>query len=152
MEHCGIGYTRGHFAAPVVLDTVLETAEYRFEHLDTRKALVIRFYDRPRAVLGAGTFDHLARSDLVVVSLGPIAVVLLRYLELFVGRLLTLLETPKLLVGSDVEPKLDENHPAVDELILEVVDLFVRAAPLCFLRKLLDTLDEYAPVPATIVD
>src|SRR5688572_16834299 len=62
-----------------------ETLEYRFEHLDTSEAFVVRLYDVPSAILGAGALDHLARCRFVVMGFGSIAVVFLGNLELFVG-------------------------------------------------------------------
>src|SRR5690242_12329850 len=129
-----------------------EAFEYRFEHFDTSEALVVRFYDVPSAILGAGAFDHLARCRFVVVGLGSVAVVFFGDLELLVGRPLTFFEPSQLLLGADVEPKFDHYHPVLYELGLEVVDLLIGPPPIGLRRKTLDALHQHASVPAAIVD
>src|SRR5581483_4269150 len=78
--------------------------------------------------------------------------VLLGDLVLLPGDALALLESPELLGLVDVQPELDQDDAALDELFLESVDLAVRAGPLVDGGELVDTLDEDAPVPRAIID
>ena len=64
-----------------------------------------------------------------------------------VGRGLAVAEAAQLLVLADVEPELEDDHPVLDELALELVQLAVGAPPLRLGRESLQALDEHAAVP-----
>ncbi len=68
------------------------------------------------------------------------------------GRLLAGREALELRFRIDVQPELEDRHAVLDELLLEVVDLPVGAAPLVLLREALDALHQHPPVPAPVED
>src|SRR5208283_3514378 len=88
---------------------------------------------------------------LVGLPLAPVAPVLGVDLVALVECRLAVAEAAQLLVLADVHPELDDDHPVLDELELELVDLAVGAPPFRLRREALQALDEYPPVPGAVV-
>ena len=114
--------------------------------------LVVGLDHRPRRMFDARPLDHVGGRDLVRVPLRSVAPVLLGDLVAHEGRALAALEPAQLLLGVDVEPELHDRDAARVELLLEVVDLAVRAQPVGLAAEALDALDEHAPVPGAVED
>ena len=89
---------------------------------------------------------------LVRAPLGAIAPVVRRDLEALEWRLLARLEALQLLGLAHLEPEFANNRVVVDELLLELVDLLVRAAPVEFGTIAFDALNQHAAIPRAIED
>src|SRR5438046_5666451 len=130
----------------------LEAPDNRLQHLDSREVLVVCFDQRPWRKLRRRAIDHVGDRLLVRAPLGAIAPVVRRDLEALERRLLARLEALQLLGLAHLEPELANNRVVVDELLLELVDLLVRAAPVELGTIAFDALDQHAPIPCAIED
>src|ERR1700676_622186 len=128
----------------------VETLDDGAQDLDSRVVLILCFDQRPRRDLGAGTIDHVADGDLVLIPLFAIAPVFGCNLEALECRVLARPEASQLLRLADLQPELDDNRIAGGELFLELVDLVVGTHPLVDSAIALDPLDQHAPVPGAI--
>src|SRR4029077_1711835 len=88
--------------------------------------------------------------DQVLVGLGAVAPVLLGDLPPAQRVVLADLEPPELLLGTDVQPQLDDDDAFEGVGPLELDDLLVGPTPLLVGRESLDAFDEHAPVPTAI--
>src|SRR5262245_22404467 len=128
----------------------LEPLDDGLEDLEAGKRLVVGFDQRPGRDLGARAIDEVAHRRLVRVPLLAIAPVVGRDLEALERRLLALAEAAKLLGFADLKPELDDDRAAVDELLLELVDLVVRAHPVGSRAIAFDPLDQHAAIPGAV--
>src|SRR6478752_4413900 len=85
-------------------------------------------------------------------GLATIAIVLGGDLVLLPGFALAVLKAPQLLFRADLQPEFVQHDAVERQLMLEVVDLLVRAPPILFTGKALDAFDQDSAVPAAIVD
>jgi hypothetical protein len=46
-----------------------------------------------------------------------------------------------------MQPELADDHPEIDQLALELVDLGIGPAPRCLAGESLDARDKHAPLP-----
>src|SRR6185437_11439471 len=136
--------------ASSLLEPLLDRLDQRPQHLHPGEELVLRLDQRPGRDLGAGPVDHVARRPPVRVPLGAVAPVLFRDLEALERAPLALAEAAELLLLAHLEPELDEDEAVPGELLLEVVDLGVRAHPVRLGGEALDALDEHAAVPRPV--
>src|SRR5216683_2078293 len=127
-----------------------ETLDDGPQDLDSRVVLVLCFDQRPRRDLGAGTIDHVADRDFVLIPLLAIAPVLGSDLETFERRVLPRPEASQLLRLADLQPELDDDRVAGRELFLELIDLVVGTHPLIDGGIALDPLDQHTSVPGAI--
>src|SRR5688572_29811225 len=120
------------------------------EDLGAGEPLAVRRDEEPGRGPGVGPLEHLVDRLLVLVPLLAVAPVVGADLPVLVGVLLALLEAPELLLFRDVEEDLDHRTAVVGELLFELVDLVVGAAPLVLRGELLDPLDEHPAVPGAV--
>src|SRR3984893_2149798 len=132
------------------LQRAFETRDDGAQDLDSRVALILCFDQRPRRDLGAGTIDHVADGDFVLIPLFAIAPVFGGYLEALECGVLARPEASQLLRLADLQPELDDNRVAGGELFLELVDLVVGTHPLVDGAIAFDPLDQHASVPGAI--
>src|ERR1700724_3170794 len=120
------------------------------QDLDSRVVLILCFDQRPRRDLGAGTIDHVADGDLVLIPLFAIAPVFGCNLEALECRVLARPEASQLLRLADLQPELDDNRVAGGELFLELVDLVVGTHPLVDGAITFHPLDQHPTIPGAI--
>ena len=138
--------------AAELADRRLEARDRGLQNLEPREVFVVALDDRPGRQPSAGALNHFVDRLLVCRPFCPVSPVFVGQLPSLVLCLLALLEAAQLLVLGDVDPVLDYDDAAVDELFLELVDLGVGAAPFFFGRKAFDPLNENASVPAAVED
>src|SRR3954465_4854109 len=132
---------------------LLDLRDHRLDHGDARVSLRVARDQMPDGVrLDAGSRPHVLDRLVVSTALLPIAPVIVGQLPCLEGILLPLLEALQLLLGGDVQPELDQDHPLVRQRALEPVDLVIGAEPLLPGRESLHPLDQHAPVPGAVED
>src|ERR1700736_4195623 len=100
------------------LQRAFETQDDGAQDLDSRVVLILCFDQRPRRDLGAGTIDHVADGDFVLIPLFAIAPVFGGALEALECGVLARPEGSQLLRIADLQPDRDDDRVAVCELFL----------------------------------
>src|SRR3984893_1465594 len=132
------------------LQRAFETQDDGAQDLDSRVVLILCFDQRPRRDLGAGTIDHVADGDFVLIPLFAIAPVFGGDLEALECRVLPRPEASQLFRVADLQPELDDNRVAGGELFLELVDLVVGTHPLVDRAITFYPFDQHPTVPGAI--
>src|SRR6202521_116240 len=128
----------------------VETLGDGAQDLYSRVVLILCFDQRPRRDLGAGTIDHVADGDFVLIPLFAIAPVFGGDLEALECGVLAGPEASQLLRLADLQPELDDDRVAGCELFLELVDLVVGTHPLIDGAITFHPLDQQPTVPGAI--
>src|SRR6478752_733886 len=114
--------------------------------------LVVAFDQRERRGGRAAAREHFGGGGPVLVGLLAVAIIFRGDFVALGGVVAARVEAARLLFERDVQPELDQHYAAVHQLVLELVDLLVRALPLDLAREAFDALDQNPAVPAAIED
>src|SRR4051794_12670846 len=131
-------------------DPFLDSLVQDLDDLHTGPFLLLTRHDVPWRELVVGAGEHLIDRLLVLLDLVAIAPVLVGELPATDGVLLPVLESAQLLLRTDLQPELDDDHALEHERAFELNDLLVCALPLFWGGVALDPFDEHASVPRTI--
>ena len=95
----------------------VERAAHRLEHLNPSAPFVVRRNQMPGRQVRAGTRHHVLDCGFILRPLLAVAVIFGCKLVPLEGRLLAAGETRELRLGIDVQPKLEDRHTVLDELL-----------------------------------
>ena len=96
--------------------------------------------------------DHFVDRTLVQIPLLTVSPVLIRYLPLFLRRILPVSETLKLCLVVDMYPELDNDGTPVGKLFLELVYLIVSSLPVVLAAETFKAFYHDTSVPCSVVN
>ena len=122
------------------------------QHLDPGKVLVVGLDQGPGRQSRGSPVHHVADRGDVLIPFFAISPILFGNLEALEFRILALLESPQLLVSTDLEPELDDHGSSRHQLVFEIVDFGVGPQPILLGAESLDSFDQHPTVPGAVED